>query len=124
MAAERLAGELVATDIWNLLGKRLDEIGQTDRAAEAWQRARESGRRTGNHYKYLHATLSYAKSLLDEGQDDQAHHLLEEVVEQGISVAPQLAAGAIKLLDWEKESAYGLSRRRISRSSRPRRWDW
>jgi len=43
MAAERLAGELVATDIWNLLGKRLDEIGQTDRAAEAWQRAGRAG---------------------------------------------------------------------------------
>ena len=97
-AAEQLAGQVEATGIWHLLGTRLDEIGQTDRAMAVWQRARESGRRTGNQYKYLQATLSYAERLLDEGQESQARRLLAEVVEQGSKVAPHLAAAATELL--------------------------
>jgi tetratricopeptide (TPR) repeat protein len=115
--AKQLAGKVIATDIWNLLGTRLDGIGQTDRATEVWQRARESGRRTGNQYKYLQATLAYAECLLDEDQEVQAHHLLEEVVEQGIRVAPRLAAEAIELLGWEEEAAPFLERMRAEQEA-------
>ena len=103
-AAEQFAGALVATDIWVILATRLEGIGQTDRAAEVWRRARESGRRTGNQHKYLIATLAYAKYLLTEDQKDEAHLLLGELVECGADIAPELAVEARELLGMEEEA--------------------
>lgn len=59
------AGTVTATDVWVLLGERLTAAGELHRAKQVWQRARESGRKTGHRHKYNLPTFRRA-DLLDK----------------------------------------------------------
>jgi tetratricopeptide (TPR) repeat protein len=122
-AAEQFRGALIATDIWVILAERLEEIGQTERAIETWRRARESGRRTGNQYKYLIATLACAKHLLAEDQKAEAQLLLEDLVEHSVEVAPDLAIKARELLGMD-EGAGGATQTGYSFLAVKRDGEW
>jgi tetratricopeptide (TPR) repeat protein len=81
-SAAAFAGTVTATDVWVLLGERLTETGELDRAGQVWQRARESGRETGHWHKYNLATLRSAELLRREGRTEEARELLKELVDR------------------------------------------
>jgi len=80
-AAEAFAGTVTATDVWVLLAERLTEAGELGRAEQIWQRARESGRKTGHQYKHKLATLRQAELLWRKGHNEQARQLLGAAID-------------------------------------------
>lgn len=95
-AADAFAGTVTATGVWVLLGERLTETGELDRAEQVWQRARKSDRETGHRHKYNLATMRWAELLQTEGYIEEARELLEGLV---AGSAPALSRTAKAILD-------------------------
>ena len=104
-AIKGFAGTSVEVDLWVRLAELHKERKEMGLAVEAWEQARESGRKTGYWYKYLLATLGYGKYLWEEGRREEGRPLLKEVAVRGRQEGyHRLAAEALELLGMEEEA--------------------
>jgi len=98
-AAEGYAGSFNEPEVWDILGERLKQRGDGERAVEMWEKARESALRVGNRHRYVVATFHLGEWLWGGERYAEARPLLEEVAEKALQMEDFfLAADACEVL--------------------------
>ncbi len=116
-ALERVDGTLWEPELWWKLAGHRKKSGDQEGKVKAWQKTRETARKTGHRFKYLHASLAYGEYLLEQGATDEGRAVLTELIflaaeEEQFS----FIAEAATLLDMPDDIVQGLRKRGMSHS--------
>lgn len=79
-AIEQTKGTLWEADLWFRLAYQRERTGDDEGKVIAWQKTRESAKRTQHHHKYLLASLEYGRYLVGKGQNEKGREVLTEII--------------------------------------------
>ncbi|MBN1921176.1 MAG: hypothetical protein JW892_08035 [Anaerolineae bacterium] len=79
-AIEQTKRTLWEADLWFRLAYHRERVGNDEGKVAAWQKTRESAKRTQHHHKYLLASLEYGRYLVGKGQKEQGREVLIEII--------------------------------------------
>lgn len=79
-AIAQTQGTLWEADLWFRLAYQRERTGDDEGKVIAWQKTRESAKRTQHHHKYLLASLEYGRYLVGKGQKEKGREVLTEII--------------------------------------------